>query len=144
MPDLTETIESPEIVPARIVSRPTWDAKDYKLVHIALQARRRLTGPQVGDWIDFADRPLRISHMWGDYAAQTELGSGSIYLIGSGHGSYSGSLYSSVPVSELTATEEYRPSRMWIFHHGWARAHHGVHFTIPTRVYTCSLTSPQY
>jgi hypothetical protein len=134
--------EDADIIPIRHRSIPTWDRRDYELVRAALDARRALPGPLVGDWIQFTDRTLRITYVWGDEAAQTESGNGSIHLASSGHGTYSGSLYRSVPVPELTATDQFRLSQMWIFHHGCVNAHNSVQFTIPTRIYTINRHSP--
>ena len=116
---------------------PDLDDQDVKL--LAERRWRRLMQscrrPLVGDWIRFNDGLWqRVSHHW-DFPAddtpavdeyQTTDG-GSFYLTESGGGSYSGSLYPSIPAGLFTIAEgESRSARFWFFSHNYARAHNGV------------------
>lgn len=122
-----------------------FDTNDQAIVDRRRTQLDTLPGPRVGDFVEFADGTVRrISETWGDppdRRAQTSDG-GNFYL--GEHGvSFSGSLYPAVPADSLTATGHTRPGAVWIFHHDHWRAHHGVHTTIPFRVYTCELPAPR-
>jgi hypothetical protein len=98
-------------------------------------------GLRVGDWVEFSDQVVRrISHIWPDGVQTSD--SGSFYL-GEGFVSMSGSLYSMVPKSSLTKTDQTRDGSVWFFHHDYATAHNGVQTSILFRVYTCSLPAPR-
>jgi hypothetical protein len=97
--------------------------------------------PRCGDFVRFACGTLRrISHIWPD-GVQTSAG-GDWYL-GHGYVSFSGALYTSVPLSTLVRTDETREGRFWFFHHDRPGAGRGVGFCKDCRVYTCSVPAPQ-
>jgi hypothetical protein len=137
-----KALSDDEITPVGADPFIKWDERDYELVRAALDNRKQLNGPLVGDYVIFADGVMRrVSYIWPE-SVQTSDG-GSYYLSGDGHMSMSGNLYTSVPLETLTDTGTTRPAYAWIFHHGWAQASNGVHFTIPVRVYNCSLPSTE-
>lgn len=133
---------TPEIVGADHGIVPS--RKDQDILRDRCAALDAQTGPRVGDWIDFADgTQRRISHIWeNDDHIQTS-GEGYGYYLGNGYISFSGSLFSAVPASVLTPTEEVRMGRVWFFHDGWARAHSAVHAQAPFRVYRASVAAPR-
>jgi len=99
-------------------------------------------GPDIGDYIDFADGVTRrISHVWtfGNLTVQTSDG-GSFYL-GDGYCSFSGGLHPGIATDTLTLTGNTREGSVWFFHHDFTTAHNGVYTTMPFAVYTCSLPS---
>jgi hypothetical protein len=122
-------------------STPTIDATDEAIVARRMASIATLTTPRVGDFVRFSDgTERRISYLWPD-GAQTSDG-GSFYL-GNYGGNFSGSLHPTVPLDSLMRTDEVRDGTVWIFHHDQHRAHNGVHFSVPFRVYECSLPAPR-
>ncbi|WP_028924217.1 hypothetical protein [Pseudonocardia acaciae] len=121
------------------------DARDQVIVATRRALFDARCGPRVGDYVVFTDEVVRrISYIWNDpHEAQTSDG-GSFHLTESGHLSFSGSLYRSVPLHTLTATGAVVDGGAWIFHHDWWTAHNGVNFQIPMRVFTCSEAAPTY
>jgi hypothetical protein len=115
---------------------------DERDLQILLERKRLFnqhTTPQVGDFVKFVDGvKRRISHNWGD-AVQTSDG-GSFYL-GAGWMSFSGSLYTSIPIDTLTLTDRKEDGSCWFFHHDYSMANNGVYITIPCRVWNCSLVA---
>lgn len=100
--------------------------------------------PRVGDFLDFADgQSRRIAHIWrleSGIAVQPDYAKyGASFYFGLGYCSFSGGLLPSIPAASLTLTDERRLGRVWTFHHNHATAHNGVYFSIPFRVYTCTL-----
>jgi len=113
--------------------RPTFDDRDATIKARRLAAWNTRNGPRVGDFVIMPDLTYqRFSHDWGD-SIQTSEG-GSFYL-GEGYASFSGGLNPSVPKSRLVLTDEIREGSFWFFHHDFMRAHNGVYFTAPCRVY---------
>lgn len=117
------------------------DDRDQGIVDQRMSALDAQPGPRVGDFVIFADgTERRISHDWGD-ALQTSdltgLWSGRFYL-GNGFASFSGGLHPGIPAATFTDTGETRDGSAWIFHHDVRRAHNGVDFTAPFRVFRCS------
>lgn len=122
--------------------RPEADTTDTALVAARVAAMDARPGPRVGDFVRFACGTVRrISYHWKsamgwDGGIQTS-DTGSFHL--GEHGvSFSGSLYRCVPINSLTETDERRDGAVWIFHHGFARAHSAVHFEVLFRVYACT------
>jgi len=113
------------------------DEKDQRILAGRVAALDEVEGPRVGDFVRFADGVVRrVSYHWGDTVQTSDGGS---YYLGNGWVSMSGSLYPGVPVGLLTLTDETRDGSVWFFHHDWAKAHNGVHASIPFRVFSCSL-----
>ena len=117
------------------------DDKDQAIVDERLATMNAQAGPRVGDYVIFADgTERRISHDWGD-AYQTSdlkgLFSGRFYLTRYGC-SYSGGLHPGLPADTFSDTDDMRDGAAWIFHHDRHRAHNGVDFTAPFRVFRCS------
>lgn len=113
------------------------DEQDAALLLERIAAYNDRTGPQVGDFVRFADGKLRrISHDWGDFLQTSE--GGSFYL--GLHGvSFSGGLHPGLPTETFSATEERLPGEVWFFHHDRWTAHNGVNATFGFRVWSCSL-----
>lgn len=121
------------------------DEQDQALVARRLAARKVLPGPQVGDFVQFNQGPLRrISYLWPESqegGVQTSDG-GRYYLCESGACDFSGSLYSCVPLATLAPTGQQKIGTAWIFHHDRPWAHKGVDFQAPFALYTCSAPAP--
>lgn len=125
------------------------DERDQAIVDERMAAVDAIRGPRVGDFVGFADgTERRISYAWpaGDTwpeSVQTsDLGAGRYYLSGAGL-SFSGGLHPGVSIETLTDTGEIREGDAWIFHHDSHRAHNGVEFKAPFRVYRCSLPADE-
>jgi hypothetical protein len=100
-----------------------------------------LAGPRVGDFVLMLDGSTRrFTHDWGD-GLQTTVntapcnGDQSFYHGGT-HVSFSGSLAPSIPLEQIKPTSEILHGWFWFFHHDQQRAHNGVHFKLPCRVFT--------
>lgn len=97
--------------------------------------------PQVGEWVREVDgRMSRITYIWeldegAIHIQHGGSGSGSYYLLDSGHESYSGGLDPGFPGAELELTDETAPGQVWFFHHDFPGAHRGVYFMMPERVW---------
>lgn len=127
------------------------DERDQSRAIEAIRQRHTITAPMVGDLIIFSDDepPVRITHEWGGYddpkdacgyqttlrLAGTAINHCGFFLYGHGVASYSGSLDPPIPGSELQPTDELRMVTFWFFRHGEARAHNGVYFQAPVRVW---------
>ena len=127
--------------------RTTADARDEEIVARRMKKLNEVEGPRVGDFVRFTDGTLRrISYRWNDGegwdgGCQTS-DHGSYYLSEYGV-SMSGSLHPCVPTESLQRTDECRDGSVWIFHHDWAKAHNGVDFMVPFRVYECDREAPR-
>jgi hypothetical protein len=108
------------------------DERDLLIAAKRMAAFLERNGPQVGDYVLFADGiERRISHIWDwddlnpdDRSIQTSDG-GSFYLSESGL-SFSGSLYPSVKAGTLRHSGSIRKGACWFFHHDHHCAHNGV------------------
>lgn len=118
--------------------RPEFDTADQKLLDSRLLAWSRVDGPRVGDYVRMLDGTLRrFTHDWGDSIQTTHpkfSGDASFYFAGD-YMSFSGSLDSAIPKMKLIATTESKPGYAWFFHHNESRAHNGVSFQVPCRVF---------
>lgn len=122
------------------------DERDQVIVDERMTAMNAEPGPRVGDFVVFADgAERRISYAWPageDFPASMQTSDpGGRYYLGGAWLSYSGSLHPGVPVETLTDTGETRKGDAWIFHHDSHRAHNGVDFKVPFRVYRCSMVA---
>jgi len=130
--------------------QPKFDEKDGKILKLRAVAYDRgdpVGLPHVGDWIRFPDGThKRVAHVWGEEYTDGEAiiqptwpgAEGSFYL-GDDYVSHSGGLESGIPLSRFALTDDRRDGDFWFFHHDWHTAHNGVHFTLPCRVWSCSL-----
>lgn len=120
----------------------TLDERDSAILAAREAAFAARTGPRIGDWVVFSDGVERlISYDWGGEEFQTSDG-GSFHLGSSGHLSFSGSLFGTVPAGSLSDTGEVRGTPVWFFHHDFMTAHNGVDAFVSARVYRCSLPAP--
>ena len=115
---------------------PALDDRDVALRDAREQTWNECRGPRVGDWIRMPGGSMRrFTYAWPDGIQTTwEDHDGSFYF-GENGASYSGSLDRTIPYDKLVQTDERRWGRFWFFHHNWAQAHNGVHFSIACRVF---------
>jgi hypothetical protein len=96
-------------------------------------------GPRVGDFVIMPgeEEPRRFTHDWDDTIQTTtpRFGLGSFYFDRDGYADYSGALDPSIPKADLKDTGRTKDGQFWFFHHDSARAHNGVYFTVPCRVF---------
>jgi len=119
------------------MERPVFDERDAALREKRIAEWNGRPGPRVGDFIIMRDGSYaRFSHDWGD-GLQTTTGEfgASFYFGGDGWVSFSGGLDPSIPSGEIEPTEEVREGGFWFFHHNESRAHNGVWFKVPCRVF---------
>ena len=99
-------------------------------------------GARNGDFLKLPNgKYTRFTHDWGD-SLQTgclrianESGNCGSFYLGSGSMSYSGSLDPAIDRSKLKLTDEIKLGRVWFFNNGEARAHNGIDFDVPLRVF---------
>jgi len=119
--------------------RPTFDERDAEILRAREAAFNRVAGPRVGDFLKTPAGYLRFTYEWEDAIQTTdrpsESGESGSFYLGNGYASYSGSLDSGVPKTEIVPTSEVKSGRFWFFHHDWQQAHNGVDFTLPCRVF---------
>jgi hypothetical protein len=131
----------------------TIDDRDRELIARYDQARPT-DGPQVGDWIDFADGVRRrVSYIWPVDCFSADPGRGvgvqtseperGRWYLGDGYCSYSGALYAYVRADTLALTDERRTGDCWTFHHAQMRAHNGITFDLDWPVWACTLEAPK-
>ncbi len=122
----------------RVIGKPyELDEKDKGLLAERIEARAKVEGPAVGDWLITPAGLLRFTHDWGD-SIQTTVRPGydaSFYVTQCGHMSFSGSLASAIDKSLIEATEEMRDGACWFFSHEYAEASNGVRVEVPCKVY---------
>jgi hypothetical protein len=95
-----------------------------------------VAGPRCGDFVRFADGRLeRVSHVWDWEPEGVQTSEGGSWYLGGGYCSFSGGLNPSIPLGELTLTDERRLGSCWFFHHDWAEADNSVGVELPFRVY---------
>lgn len=118
-----------------------FDGKDAEILAERIAEWGKIAGPRVGDFCELADGTVRrFTHDWGD-SLQTTCGTGHpcagdvSFYFGKGYMSFSGSLDSSIPKEQFSSVNEMREGSAWFFHHDWAKAHNGVYFKVPCRVY---------
>jgi hypothetical protein len=117
------------------------DERDQALVAQRLAARESLPGPQVGDFVQFAQGPRRrVSYVCPESVQTSD--EGRYYLCESGACDFSGPLYRPVPLATLTPTAEHLAGSAWIFHHDRVWDHNGVEFQTDFELYTCSAPPP--
>jgi hypothetical protein len=115
-----------------------FDHIDQQILDAAMDLRKEISGPRIGDFVYFASGQLeRLSHDWGE-GIQTSPG-GSFFLSKSGHASLScGGLNPCVPRTSLECTSAVLPGEFWFFKHGVPGAGRAVYFEVPCRVFKTS------
>lgn len=121
------------------------DTIDGEILAKRIAGFNRFKGPRVGDFVIMPDGQYRrFTHNHGKHGLQTTCGSdnadasrsgGASFYLGHFGMDYSGGLDPCVKQENLVLTEEVRDGHAWFFHHDRARAHNGVEFTVPCRVY---------
>jgi hypothetical protein len=115
----------------------TLDTKDHSIVKAILSIRSSFTIPEVGDYILRLDGTLeRFSYTWAE-GIQTTNGKfgASFHLCSDGGASFSGGLLPAIPRDKIAPTDDSKEGAFWIFHHNEVKAHNGVHFTMPVKVW---------
>lgn len=112
------------------------DEQDERIVQQRGKAMFTSLRPLVGDFLRFADGTFRrIAYVWCDGVQPTsDVGGASFYLKELG-GCFSGGLDTLVPKHKLGLSEHTEMGRFWIFHHNDRKAHNGVDFMIPCKVW---------
>jgi hypothetical protein len=124
------------------------DTRDWEIVAHREQLLDEVTGPRVGDFVEFAGGTTRrVSYIWHDEhgeALSVQTSDGGSFYLGDGYVSMSGSLYGGVKPGTLTRDETRgRLGSVWIFHHDWHTAGGGVDTEIKFRVYHCTENAPR-
>lgn len=125
------------------------DERDWEIINDRMAAFDENKGLRVGDWVDFADgSQRRISYIWEDEAGrpegiQTSSPGSGFHLYRGAVSMGNGSLYTSVPASSMTLTDEIRKAYVWIFHHEQVEAHNSVTVAVGFRVYRCYMDAPK-
>jgi hypothetical protein len=122
------------------------DTQDAALIADRMAALKARKGPQVGEFVRFADGTMRrISYHWTDDAGWdggVQTSDGGSFHLGEYGISFSGSLYSTIPTDELKPTDETLPGSVWVFHHGFPGAGRGVDTRVDMRVWTYDGNAP--
>lgn len=120
----------------------TFDEFDAGILSERQKARFRLSGPQIGDYVERADgMKARFTHEWNDGLQTTSWSKdgakdhGGFYLNNNGSMSYSGSLEPSIPKTHLRLKDGLSRASFWFFHHGETGAHRGVSSDMFVRTY---------
>ena len=123
-----------------------FDDKDAEIYAKYLTEWNERKGPRVGDYIRMLDGSLRrFTYHWGDSIQTTTKDAyayGCCFYFGGTFMSFSGGLDSAIPLAQIEPTDEILDGNAWFFHHGFADAHRGVHFTVPCRVFV-QVASPE-
>ena len=113
--------------------------ENQKILSDRANARRKLEGPQVGDYIRLPNlhpklgKWTRITYDWGDHV-QTGSG-GSFYVHWRGTMGYSGSLDPGLKKADLVETQETKDGRCWFFDKDLPGAGRGVECSMALRVW---------
>jgi hypothetical protein len=127
------------------------DERDQQILKEYQDAFLARTEPKQGDWVRFSDGTMRrIAQVWKNEenkpdSIQTDHSKfGSSFYLGNGYMSFSGGLFSGVPFSTFTRTNETKEANAWIFHHGHTQAHNGIFVKVLCPVWECSLQPNGY
>ena len=112
------------------------DPKNQQILAERIAKREKLSGPQVGDFLQMPDGALRrVAYDWGDSIQPTSgRAPSSIHLTKSGKGNHSGGLDPVISKDRLSLVGK-RSGRFWIFSHARWAAHNGVDVEAPCNVY---------
>lgn len=114
-------------------------ANNQALIASRQAARQKLSGARLGDFVKTAEgKYLRLTKDYKDRIQTTKPsidGGGSFYLNSDGTCSYSGCLDYPTSKERLRPTDEARDGVFWFFSNNEARAHNGMHFRLPCRVF---------
>jgi len=114
------------------------DNKDDSIASTRLFLFNKFDGPRIGDFIVYADGVInRICYHHGDRVQTTGAHNGRYYIGHRGVPEYSGGLDPSIPTAELLNSGQTRLGVFWFFHHNISRAHYGISFETPCRVFAC-------
>lgn len=117
--------------------------KNITILRECLQDRQKTVKPLLGDFVLFPSGEIERICSNLDSEVQT-IDKGSFYLSPNGGGSYSGCLNPPIKTSSLALTENMRPGSFWFFSGGTWRAHKGVYFEVPVRIFTTTETYNGY
>jgi len=124
---------------------PEQEATNQRLIAEAVDKFNRRPGPRVGDFVQmpaseyYAPGLYRITYDWGDEVQATSYptdGNGGGFYLDGGHADYSGGLRGSVKKADLVDTGETKVAKFWMFNEGDVKAHNGIFYSFPVRVYT--------
>ena len=123
----------------RPVDGPRLDARDRAILADRVAQLAQVPSPSVGDFVRFADDVLRrVAHVWPDGVQTSDRGS---YYLGPGFVSMSGSLFTPVPQTTLSRTDDTVDGTVWFFHHDVPRPHNGVRARIAFPLFVCTMPS---
>ena len=117
--------------------QPEFDDQDARMLAKRVDRREEQAGPRIGDFVKMLDGTTRrFTHDWGeDIQTTCKDGLGSFHLTAGGDGNYSGGLDAAISKSGLEETGKTLKGAFWFFHHDRRRAHNGVYFKTPCRVF---------
>lgn len=108
------------------------DDIDTEILRNRLAIWNTKRGPRVGDIVITPNgKWMRCAYDWGD---TIQISNGGSYYLDRGHVSMSGPLDPAVPKDRMLYLSK-ADGQFWFFHHDEARAHNGVSFKAPCRVY---------
>lgn len=100
-----------------------------------VEARMKLKGPQVGDYLLSEKGYTRFTHKWDDIMQTGGSEFGQFYLNDSGRCSYSGGLNSGISRDEIVLTDETKEGKVWFFDRDISGADRGINVMIKCRVW---------
>lgn len=123
---------------------PEQEATNQRLIAEAVAWFNTKKGPRVGDFVElpaseyYAAGLYRVTYDWGDEVQATSYptdGNGGGFFLAAGVGDYSGGLRGSIKKADLVETGESREANFWMFNEGDVKAHNGITYRFPVRVY---------
>lgn len=112
------------------------ETKNLEILKDRVSQLNACESPRVGDFIKLPYGLFtRITHVWDDKLQTGGSANHHGYYLGTGYCSYSGGLDSGVKPSDIRPTNETKEGNIWFFSENYQKAHNGVHFNIPFRVY---------
>lgn len=123
------------------------DERDEEILRKRQEMLNEDTSIKQGDRVIFADGVKRwVSHVWeaydhptDGYPTSVQTSDGGSFYLGEGYCSMSGGLFTGVPATTLTRTDDTAQLGVWFFHHDWHQAHSAVHAQVDVPVWTCTL-----
>jgi len=126
---------------------PELDDDDQRYLDTLTTSRAQLDGPQVGDYVVYADD---VTHRIGTLTTATDgtplvetYEDGSFHLDETGYGSAEPltTVVPTLPVDQLTDSGDTLAADFWIWRHGKHHAGNGIDIQTPVRIWTTSHTS---